>query len=66
MIKLALALTIAFNVSGEKTTLDLMAALSKMYGKSSASNKVFLMKKLFNLKMADIRSIIEHSMNSTR
>ena len=46
----SLVLTIAFNVYREKTTKDLMAALSKMYEKLSASNKVFLMKKLFNPK----------------
>ena len=40
-------------------TKGLMAALSKMYEKPSASNKVFLMKK-FNLKMADSRSVAEH------
>ena len=27
---------------------------------TSASNKIFLMKKLFNLKMADSKSVIEH------
>ena len=32
----------------------------KMYEKPSASNKVFLMKKLFNLKMTDSRSIGGH------
>ena len=39
---------------------DLMAALSLIYKKPSASNKIFLMKKLFNLKMTDIGSIAEH------
>jgi len=56
-IQLPLASTVAFNVSREKTTKDLMAAQSKMYKKPSASNKVFLMKKLFNLKMADSGSV---------
>ena len=36
----------------EKTTVDLMKALSSMYEKLSANNKVYLMKKLFNLKKA--------------
>ena len=31
-----------------------------MYEKLSASNKIFLMKKLFNLKMVDNGSIVEH------
>ena len=37
-----------------------MAALSKMYEKPSVSDKVFLMKKLFNLKMTDSGSVVEH------
>jgi len=41
-------------------TKDLMVALSKIYKKSSASNKIFLMKKLFSLKMVDNRSVAEH------
>ena len=52
-----MALTVAFNVSREKMTLDLMAALSEMYEKLSVSNKLFWMKKLLNLKMADIGSV---------
>jgi len=58
-IRLTLASTVVFNVSREKTTKDLMMALSKMYEKLSASNKVFLMKK-FNLKMADNENVTEH------
>ena len=37
-----------------------MKALSGMYEKSSANNKVHLMKKLFNLKMADNASVAQH------
>ena len=37
----------------EKTTVDLIMALSSMYEKSSANNKVHLIKKLFNLKKAE-------------
>ena len=37
-----------------------MKALSGMYEKSSANNKVHLMKKLFNLKMAKNASIAQH------
>ena len=55
-----MVLTVAFNISKDKTTQDLMAALSKMYEKPSTSSKVFLMKKLFNLKMGDKRCIIEY------
>jgi len=41
-------------------TEDLMAMLSKMYKKPLASNKIFLMKKLFKLKMVESGSIAEH------
>ena len=37
-----------------------MKALSSMYEKSSANNKVHLMKKLFNLKMAENISTTQH------
>ena len=55
---MSLASKIAFNVFREKTIKDLMA-LSKMYEKPSASNKVFLMK-LFNLEMGDSGSVAGH------
>jgi hypothetical protein len=44
---------VAFNISKEKTTKDLMDALAKLYEEPSASNKVFLMKILFNMKMLE-------------
>ncbi|KAL6329634.1 hypothetical protein AAG906_022855 [Vitis piasezkii] len=44
----------------EKTTTDLMKALSGMYEKPSANNKVHLMKKLFNLKMVENASVAQH------
>ncbi len=37
-----------------------MATLSKMYEKPSASNKVFLMKRLFNLRMKNGGSVAEY------
>ena len=37
-----------------------MKALFGMYEKSSANNKVHLMKKLFNLKMAENASVAQH------
>ena len=57
---MSLPSTVAFSVSREKMIKDLMAALSKMYEKPSASNKVFLMKKLFNLNMGDSESVAGH------
>ena len=44
----------------EKTIADLMKALSSMYEKPSANNKVHLMKKLFNLKMVEGTPVAQH------
>ena len=48
------------NISKEKTTEGVMSALSKLYKKPSASNKVFLMKRLFNMKMSKGGSVADH------
>ena len=40
-IRLCLALSVYFYISKEKTTEGVMSALSKLYEKPSASNKVF-------------------------
>jgi glucose-6-phosphate isomerase len=50
----------AFNISKEKTTKELMDALAKLYEKPSASNKVFLMKQLFNMNMSEGGSVADH------
>ena len=42
-----------FNISKEKTTKGVMSELAKLYEKPLASNKVFLMKHLFNMKMSE-------------
>ena len=44
----------------EKTTVDIMKALSIIYEKLSANNKVHLMKKLFNLKKAEGIPVAQH------
>ena len=44
----------------ENTTVDLMKAMSGMYEKLSANNKVHLMKKLFNLKKAEGTPVAQH------
>ena len=44
----------------ENTTVDLMKALSSMYEKPSANNKVYLMKNLFNLKKAEGIPVAQH------
>ena len=60
VIRLILSRSVAHNVVKEKTTTDLMKALFGMYKKPFANNKVHLMKKLFNLKMAENASIAQH------
>ncbi|WJZ96263.1 hypothetical protein VitviT2T_014964 [Vitis vinifera] len=60
VIRLTLPRSVAHNVVKEKTTIDLMKALSGMYEKPSANNKVHLMKKLFNLNMAENASVAQH------
>jgi hypothetical protein len=59
-IQLSLTALVAFNISKEKTTKGLMDALAKLYEKPSASNKVFLMKRLFNMKMSEGGSVADH------
>ena len=59
VIRLTLSRFVAHNVVKEKTTIDLMKALSGMCEKPSANNKVHLMKKLFNLKMAE-NALVTH------
>ena len=44
----------------EKITVDLIKALSSMYEKLSANNKVYMMKKLFNLKKAEVTPVAQH------
>jgi len=59
-IRLCLAASIAFNISKEKTVEGLMSTLAKLYEKPSASNKVLLMKHLFNMKMLEGGSVSDH------
>lgn len=59
-IQLCLEASMAFNISKEMTTKGLMITLAKLYEKPSASNKIFLMKHLFNMKMSEGGSAIDH------
>ena len=60
VIRLTLSRFVAHNVVKEKTTANLVKALSGMYEKLLANNKVHLMKKLFNLKMTENASVAQH------
>lgn len=44
----------------KKTILELMLAMSEMYEKPLANNKMYLIKKLFNLKMKEGFSVTMH------
>jgi hypothetical protein len=59
-IRLSLATSVDFNISKEKTMKELMDALAKLYEKPSTSNKVFLMKILFNMNMSEGGSVADH------
>ncbi|GKD85470.1 hypothetical protein Tco_1356624 [Tanacetum coccineum] len=60
MVRLSLAKNVTYNVVNEKTTYDLFKALSNMYEKPSASNKVFLIRLLVNTKMNEGASVADH------
>jgi hypothetical protein len=60
MIRLSLEASMDFNISKEKTTKELMDTLDKLYEKTSTSNKVFLMKRLFNMNMSEGGSVADH------
>jgi len=60
IIRLCLIASVAFNISKETMTEGLIKALEKLYEKPSASNKVFLMKWLFNMKTSEGGSVANH------
>ncbi|KAK2971922.1 hypothetical protein RJ640_011703 [Escallonia rubra] len=55
-VRLSLTPQVAFNIYREKTIAVVMQALEKLY----ASNKVFLMKRLFNMRMSKNGSVVDH------
>jgi hypothetical protein len=59
-IWLCLAASVDFNISKEMTMEGLMKTLEKLYEKPLASNKVFLMKCLFNMKMSEGGFVVDH------
>jgi hypothetical protein len=50
----------AFKMLTTNTLEDLMSTLAKLYEKPSTSNKVFLMKHFFDMKMIKGGSVIDH------
>ena len=59
-IQLCLLDSILLNVSEEATTKDLLEKLGKLYQSKSLVNKLFLRKKLYNLRMRDGDSMADH------
>ena len=59
-IRLCNASSVAFNILKEKTTKGVMSALDNLYEKPLSSNKVFLMKHLFNMKLSEGGSFVDH------
>ena len=66
VIRLTLSKDVAFNILKEKTAKNIMDALSNMYEKPSAANKVFLIRDLVNTRMKEGSSVTVHinNMNS--
>ncbi|VFQ98166.1 unnamed protein product [Cuscuta campestris] len=60
VIRLSLTKNVAFNILKEKTAKGIMEALSNMYEKPSAANKVFLIRELVNTRMREGTSVTEH------
>ena len=59
-IRLCLAPSVQFIIIKAKMKEVLMQTLAKLYEKPSASNKVFLMKFLFNMKMVEVGYVANH------
>ncbi|VFQ79143.1 unnamed protein product [Cuscuta campestris] len=60
VIRLSLTKNVAFNILKETTAKGIMEALSNMYEKPSAANKVFLIRELVNTRMKNGSSVTEH------
>eukprot|EP00253_Pinus_taeda_P023019 PITA_23019 len=60
IVRLCHAASVAFNILKETMTNGLVKVLEKLYEKPSASNKVLIMKRLFNMKMSKGESVADH------
>ena len=57
VIRLSLSKNVSFNILKEKTTKGIMETLSNMYEKSSAANKVFMIRELVNTRIKEDSSV---------
>eukprot|EP00253_Pinus_taeda_P014701 PITA_14701 len=60
IIRLCVSDSVFLNVLGEATMKDLWEKLGNLYQSKSLVNKLFLRKKLYNLRMKDGESVTEH------
>ena len=60
LIRLTLSENVVFNIIKEKTTPDVLKALSNMYEKPLTMNKVYLIRRLFNLQMSEGGFVVGH------
>ncbi|KAL8123060.1 hypothetical protein AgCh_011151 [Apium graveolens] len=60
VVRLTLAKNVAYNIVRETTTYDLIKALSNMYEKSSASNKVYLIRLLVATRLNEGDCVVDH------
>lgn len=60
MIFLSLSSNVLFNVSIENTSKELWDKISSMYELGLVSNKVFIMKRLYNPKMKEVGIVSSH------
>lgn len=60
VIRLTLTRNVAYNVAKETTAYGIMKALANTYDKPSTLNKLHLVRRLFELKMAEGGSVPEH------
>ena len=59
-IRLCVSDSVLLNVSGEATAKALWVKLGNLHQSKSLVNKLFLRKNLYNLRMKDGDSVIEH------
>ena len=60
MIKLTLVPSTTFNIANERMTKEFITAPCNMYEKPSTSNNVYLMRRVFNLKLTESQSMDKH------
>ena len=60
VVRKALTQAVAFNVGKDTTVKGLLDALQGVYEKSSASNRLFLIKRLVYLRMTEGKLIADH------